>query len=127
MYDLLIFYLFLIIFRLVADSIETTETTPWNDVDEDRTTVTDLPTEEPVEEEEPHTPEDVEPIEEVPVTTTENTPDYTPESVPTGTNCRGDDKAVCPRNPNHELCSVQFCDGEINCPDGEDEENCDGC
>ena len=37
--------------------------------------------------------------------------------------CRGDDKFRC-GSTSIFICEIQKCDGEKNCPNGEDEENC---
>lgn len=38
--------------------------------------------------------------------------------------CRADDTVRCSENRHVEICEVQLCDGQSDCPNGEDESNC---
>lgn len=39
-------------------------------------------------------------------------------------NCRGDATVACKRHPHIRICDHQVCDEIVNCPMGEDEEDC---
>lgn len=52
-----------------------------------------------------------------------STPGYGPEIVEQK-KCRADDTVKCSENRHVEICEVQLCDGQNDCPSGEDEWNC---
>lgn len=39
--------------------------------------------------------------------------------------CRGDQAVQCKYTPDHQICDYQLCDGNVDCPHGEDEDEND--